>query len=307
MITYVNGNVFQSPAKVLVNPVNTVGVTGKGLAADFKRFYPDMIDAYRDLCDQGKFDIGRLWLYRTPHKWVLNFPVQKHWRSASKPEYIASGLQKFVAVYAEQGLTSVSFPAVGDGIAGLHWEEDVRPLMEAYLAPLPIMIYVHLEPEIIDRRSSRSIGTWLAQPPATVSFDKLWRDLARMIKRQSEYVTVGGAEAFTIEMDTRPRSRNLILTTADGQTIFLSTSLLSDLWNYIRSAGYALPGNFPGELDAHAPYIITLFSELNYVEQIDLSLDGEAFQGGLHYLPPANKKGLTVEQPIAAEIDRVQE
>lgn len=32
MIMYVELNLFDSPAQVLVNPVNTVGVMGKGLA-----------------------------------------------------------------------------------------------------------------------------------------------------------------------------------------------------------------------------------------------------------------------------------
>jgi len=36
MITYIIGNLFESPAHVLVNTVNTVGVMGKGIAKDFK-------------------------------------------------------------------------------------------------------------------------------------------------------------------------------------------------------------------------------------------------------------------------------
>lgn len=41
MILYVTGNLFQSPAQVLVNTVNTVGAMGKGVAFDFKRLFPD--------------------------------------------------------------------------------------------------------------------------------------------------------------------------------------------------------------------------------------------------------------------------
>ena len=36
MIRYVEGDIFHSPAQVLVNPVNTVGVMGKGIALSFK-------------------------------------------------------------------------------------------------------------------------------------------------------------------------------------------------------------------------------------------------------------------------------
>lgn len=46
MINYVVTDIFQSPAKVLVNTVNTVGVMGKGLAKDFKEIYPEMFKEY---------------------------------------------------------------------------------------------------------------------------------------------------------------------------------------------------------------------------------------------------------------------
>lgn len=37
MITYTEGDLFNSPAQVLVNTVNTVGVMGKGIALKFKK------------------------------------------------------------------------------------------------------------------------------------------------------------------------------------------------------------------------------------------------------------------------------
>ena len=46
MITYVVGDLLKSPARVLVNTVNTVGAMGRGIARDFKRIYPDMFKQY---------------------------------------------------------------------------------------------------------------------------------------------------------------------------------------------------------------------------------------------------------------------
>jgi len=82
MITFVKGNLFESPAKVLVNTVNTVGVMGKGIAKTFKEIYPDMFKEYQGFCEKGQFKIGQLWLYTTKHKWILNFPTKKQWRFA---------------------------------------------------------------------------------------------------------------------------------------------------------------------------------------------------------------------------------
>ena len=143
MITYVVGDLFTSPAKVLVNTVNTVGVMGKGIAKDFKRIYPEMFEEYQDLCKQKMFNVGQLWLYKTPHKWILNFPTKEHWRGKSKIEYIEAGLQKFVNTYDSKGMLEVSFPMLGCGNGELDWEKEVQPLMEKYLQPLPIHVYIH--------------------------------------------------------------------------------------------------------------------------------------------------------------------
>ena len=91
MITYVQGNLFESPAQVLVNTVNTVGVMGKGIALQFKKIYPDMFKEYRDLCERKQFKIGSLHLYKTPHKWILNFATKREWRRPSQLQYIPRG------------------------------------------------------------------------------------------------------------------------------------------------------------------------------------------------------------------------
>src|SRR5437870_3711645 len=144
MITYVTGDLFQSPAKVLVNTVNTVGVMGKGIADEFRRIYPDMFERYRALCEQKQLKIGQLWLYKTPHKWILNFPTKQEWTQKSRPEFIEAGLKKFVATYSDKDITSISFPQLGCGNGKLNWESQVKPLMEHYLRKLPITIYIHL-------------------------------------------------------------------------------------------------------------------------------------------------------------------
>ena len=66
MIEYIEGNIFNSPAQVIVNTVNTVGVMGKGLALSFKKRYPKMFEAYKRACDKHQLTIGKLMLYYAP-------------------------------------------------------------------------------------------------------------------------------------------------------------------------------------------------------------------------------------------------
>ena len=85
-----------------------------------------------------------MWVYKTPHKWVLNFPTKKHWRSPSKPDYLEAGLKKFSQVYQEARITSISFPQLGCGNGELDWKTESKPLMEKYLKGLPIEIFIHV-------------------------------------------------------------------------------------------------------------------------------------------------------------------
>jgi O-acetyl-ADP-ribose deacetylase (regulator of RNase III) len=143
MLIYHRTNLLDSNAQTLVNTVNCVGVMGKGIALEFKQRYPDMFKAYKRICDAGELEIGKLWLWSGRDQWVLNFPTKKHWRHPSKVEWIEAGLDKFVTEYVRRGITDISFPRLGCGNGGLNWERQVRPVMERYLAPLPINVYIH--------------------------------------------------------------------------------------------------------------------------------------------------------------------
>lgn len=144
MLIYRSSNLFDSPAQTLVNPVNTVGVMGKGLALAFKHRYPEMFTTYRRLCQAQQLTVGKLWLFKTDDKWVLNFPTKRNWRNPSELAFIEAGLQKFVATYQERRIQSIAFPQLGVGNGGLDWANDVQPLMKRYLHPLPIDVYIHI-------------------------------------------------------------------------------------------------------------------------------------------------------------------
>lgn len=178
MYYYVETGLFQSPAQVLVNTVNTQGVMGKGIAKVFKQLYPEMFNKYRQFCEDGRFKVGQLWLYKTPYRWVLNFPTKQEWRKPSRVEYIEAGLKKFVETYREREITSISFPMLGCGNGALDWKTQVKPLMERYLSTLPISIYVHTAaknsmPEHLD---IEAMEKWLRSDPYSLPFSEFWRD-----------------------------------------------------------------------------------------------------------------------------------
>ncbi len=85
---------------------------GKGIALSFKQLYPDMYEEYRRLCEDKKFSVGKLYIYRTSNKIIVNFPTKMHWRNPSSLNFIEAGLKKFVTYYPNYGISSVSFPPI---------------------------------------------------------------------------------------------------------------------------------------------------------------------------------------------------
>lgn len=144
------GDIFQSKANVLVNPVNLEGVMGAGLAKEFKRRYPNTFDEYKRSCLVGELNRGRILFSRImagdapigTSEWILHFPTKHRWREPSSLRLIEWGLQQFRR--DERSYTTTAFPALGCGLGGLDWETQVYPLMERYLSKAGIDATVYL-------------------------------------------------------------------------------------------------------------------------------------------------------------------
>jgi O-acetyl-ADP-ribose deacetylase (regulator of RNase III) len=139
----IEGNIFTSECQTLVNTVNCVGVMGAGIALECRLRYPQMYERYVAICEKGQFDIGKLWLYRTTNRWVLNFPTKKHWRYPSKEVYLRQGLEKLVATYAQKGIRSIAMPLLGADRGGIDPDVSLG-LMQEYLASGHDDLYVEV-------------------------------------------------------------------------------------------------------------------------------------------------------------------
>lgn len=131
MITFETGNLFDSRAQTLVNPVNCVGVMGAGLAREFKERYPSMFQEYWKACQSGQLRPGNLLTIPVGNdKYILNFPTKDDWRNPTEWEYLEKGMATFIRVYRELGITSVAFPLLGAGLGGLNKLEVFDFLVE---------------------------------------------------------------------------------------------------------------------------------------------------------------------------------
>ena len=132
MITFTTGDIFQDDAHAIVNPVNCVGVMGKGLALEFKKRFPRNYQEYSEACQNKLVQPGRMFICRTkqtgPQGCVINFPTKRHWRDGSRIDDIRDGLRAMADDMEKLQIPSVAVPALGAGLGGLDWE-DVREII----------------------------------------------------------------------------------------------------------------------------------------------------------------------------------
>jgi O-acetyl-ADP-ribose deacetylase (regulator of RNase III) len=271
MIVYLDTDLFKSPAQTLVNPVNTVGVMGKGLAGDFRLYYPEMFKEYQKLCEDGEFGIGQLWLYKTTHKWILNFPTKNHWKEPSKEEYIEKGLTKFVANYIDLKITTIAFPMVGCGNGELDWEKQVKPLVEKYLGNIPVICLFHLikqdsiTPEHKDKENTKK---WLRGEPASLGFVEVWDDILTVSNERKTVYDMRSNRYFHIELDKEKVGLRIF----DGNVLtYIHRDDFLDLWQRIRSCGYLTSSDLPPPFQDVASVIVDILSCLEYVKPARVS------------------------------------
>lgn len=294
MISFVEGNLFESPAQVLVNTVNTVGAMGKGVAKEFKHIYPEMFKKYQELCESGSLEVGKLFLYKTDNKWVLNFPTKIHWNNPSKTEYIEDGLKKFVAEYSRLRIHSIAFPPLGAGNGELDFETEIRPLMIKYLHDIPIQVFIYPHKEddsLPEHKTPLEIKNWLRSEPESLSFDEVWEDLLRLLLKEPNisFKALKSGRDFRASINSIKREISIIR--PEGDIISISYELLFEFWKQLRSHGFSVDEIAPVVIINVLEYIIPIFSRFKYAKLIEYKEfikddPDKALTIGLQYLPP---------------------
>ena len=142
-IKLVKGNIFNSEMQVIVNPVNAIGVMGKGLALEFKNRYALMYKEYSEHCINKKYLGGTIKLYRSDGQRIMCFATKHHWKDNSRMEYITEGLNTFINKYTEWRVKSIAFPMLVAGLGGLPYDVVLRTLKTKLLnVTIPVEIYV---------------------------------------------------------------------------------------------------------------------------------------------------------------------
>jgi O-acetyl-ADP-ribose deacetylase (regulator of RNase III) len=267
MLTYHRTSLLESKAQTLVNTVNTHGVMGKGLAQEFKYRHPTMFQQYKRICDEGLLDIGKLWLWKGSAQWVLNFPTKRHWRYPSKMEFIERGLQKFCAEYENRGIREIAFPRLGCGNGGLEWDE-VRPVMERYLAKLPISVYIH--DFSADARLPEHLAT--STEAGGASFHSFICDIREVTQQASgRFETLHNGKVFQAVVG---EDNSLIVATEKARHTIQELDLF-ELWVLLQKGPVGVQ-RMVGSAKNSGYYLLPILARLSYMRVVNISSGPEA-------------------------------
>lgn len=186
MLRFIEGNLLESNADVLVNTVNTVGVMGKGIAVQFKEQFPGNYSSYLKATKSDDLKPGHILVVqdqslRLGSKTIINVATKLHWRQTSKYSYVESGLIKIREYLEEHKPKSIAIPPLGCGNGGLEWIKVEE------------MIFRHLssvkDVEIIVYKPSKSIKEALQR--SDIKKKVLSKNKALLLKLLFQYEELG--------------------------------------------------------------------------------------------------------------------
>ena len=175
---------------------------------------------------------------------------------------------KFVENWDRLGANSISFSRLGCGNGGLKWE-DVCPLMEKYLGPLPLQILIYVDnyndpkPEHED---ISEIEKWLSGEVGLNGYEKFRVQMRNCIKQNNEIDLPSG---------------KYILNEEHGVIFFnescIEEEIICKFWNWVKDVGIVMLKDIPVEFNSISDVMLSIMHKLNYISKVIVSEDGINF------------------------------
>ena len=133
MIQLVTGDILTDSSECLVNPVNCLGVSGAGLALQFKQKYPAAYREYRAYAHSGKLEPGHVFWCKVGEQRIAHLATKDHFKYKSKPIWIKNGLKRLYEQCEAMNIQSIALPLVGTGLGGLNKEFVIDMIVEIFM------------------------------------------------------------------------------------------------------------------------------------------------------------------------------
>lgn len=151
-LNYIYGDIFEQANAVIptaiVNMVNCKGISGKGLALQFKINEPHNYKEYNEFCRKNLLKPGNLFITETsnkPYRFIINAATKNDWKNPSNMIWINNICKELIIAINTLRITSIIIPPLGAGLGKLH-TLNVKDLILNYIneKSVPKLINLYL-------------------------------------------------------------------------------------------------------------------------------------------------------------------
>lgn len=130
MVKYIEyGNIFNlKDIHNYAHGCNCAGAMGKGIALQFKEKYPLMYREYKELCKDGLFSLGDVYIYKYNNGVIFNLGTQVSWRTKADINAIEKAIKIMFQHAFQNDINKIALPKIGAGLGGLNWN-DVKTII----------------------------------------------------------------------------------------------------------------------------------------------------------------------------------
>ena len=129
-VIHAKGDILDEDA--FANPVNLVGVMGRGLAKAVADRWPACVPAYRRALTTRTLSEGQVTAWQRPDGgWVLQAPTKRHWRQPSPIRLVTATIDAIGPICEAHGIKRIAVPPLGCGLGGLEPAAVLPHMIEA--------------------------------------------------------------------------------------------------------------------------------------------------------------------------------
>ncbi len=135
------GSLLEVDAEVIVNPANSQGYMGGGVAGIIRKFGGEEIE--REAIEKAPIPVGRAVLTgagELPFKGVIHAPTMEKPAMRTTEEKVRNATRASLELADRQGFKSIAMPGMGTGVGRLPKDVSARAMLEEILSFKPTCI-----------------------------------------------------------------------------------------------------------------------------------------------------------------------
>lgn len=152
MITIKQGDITKEKCDAIVNPANSKGLMGGGVALVIKR--AGGINIEREAMLKSPIEVGEAVLTsagRLPCRYVIHAPTMENPAQRTTPEDVEKAMKAALRLAESEGLRRIAVPGMGTGVGGVYYGDAAEVMVkEALKHPKLDIVFIDTEREMVE-------------------------------------------------------------------------------------------------------------------------------------------------------------